>query len=50
MNGGFGMKCHLGVDAGSRLIHTMKMNFANENGCLNTENPLSAARWNTLFS
>ena len=32
----FGMKCHIGVDAGSSLVHTMTVTAANEHGITET--------------
>ena len=34
----FGMKCHIGVDAGSGLVHTMTVTAANEHDITQTAN------------
>ena len=36
----FGMKCHIGVDAGSGLVHTMTVTAANEHDITQTANLL----------
>lgn len=36
----FGMKCHIGVDAGSGLVHTMTVTAANEHDIIQTANLL----------